>query len=497
MIIEDVLYRFRNALKKVSLTDLKDENFIEKEIREWKASIERANMITGEQYYKGIQDILKKKRQIINAEGKLEAIENLPNNRIVDNQYAKMVDQKTNYLVGKPVTIQCKNKDYQKILTEIFNVEFNAQLLKLGRNSLNNGKAWLQPYYNESGDFAFKIIRPYELKCNWKDDEHTKLDYAIRIYTVLEVNGQNETYKEKVDIYVEDGVCHFDLTPGGKLIARNPFKESYFLLNEAEPYNWNKIPLVCFKYHDNEIPLVSKLKTLQDGINTIESTFTDNMQEDARNSILILVNYDGENLAEFRKNLATYGAVKVRSDVGGSGDLKSLQVEVNSENYKVILKLFKDAIIENAMGYDAKDDRLAGNPNQVNIKSMYNDIDMDANNMETEFQLALNKLLWFVNCHLKNTGVGDFFGEQVDFIFNRDTIMNESEVINDCMKLKGTLSDDTIIAQIPWVKDVEKEKELLEKQKESEYNPFEVNDGKQQLLAGQGNRTGKENSPDQ
>ena len=488
MIIEDVLYRLGNVIKKVALADINDENFIEKEIREWKGSVERSNMITGEQYYKGIHDILRKKRQMIGTDGKLEEISNLPNSKIVDNQYAKMVDQKTNYLVGKPLTIQCENKTYQKLLTEIFDIEFNAQFLKLGRNALNAGKSWIQPYYDENGNFKFKIIRSYELKCNWKDDEHTVLDYAIRIYPILEINGTNEKYKEKVDVYTEDGICHFDLTPGGKLIPRNQFKESYFLLNESEPFNWNKIPLVCFKYHDNELPLIAKLKSLQDGINQIESTFTDNMQEDARYTILVLVNYDGENLAEFRRNLATYGAVKVRSDVGGNGDLKSLQVQVNSENYKVI---FKDAIVENAMGYDAKDDRLSGNPNQVNIKSMYNDIDMDANNMETEFQLALHKLLWFVNCHLMNTGHGDFFDEKVDFIFNRDTIMNESEVINDCIKLKGILSDDTIIAQIPWVKDIEKEKELLRKQQESEYNPFEVDNDRQQILEGQSDTAGK------
>lgn len=30
------------------------------------------------------------------------------------------------------------------------------------------------------------------------------------------------------------------------------------------------------------------------------------------------------------------------------------------------------------MGFDAKDDRLSGNPNQMNIQSMYSDIDTDA-----------------------------------------------------------------------------------------------------------------------
>ena len=70
-----------------------------------------------------------------------------------------------------------------------------------------------------------------------------------------------------------------------------------------------------------------------------------------------------------------------------------MQVEVNADNYKVIIEIFKKAIIENAMGYDAKDDRLAGNPNQMNIQSMYSDIDLDANGMETEYQAAFEELL--------------------------------------------------------------------------------------------------------
>ena len=48
--------------------------------------------------------------------GELEEVENLPNNRIVDNQYQKMVDQKKNYLLGQPFSIQTKNEAYAKLL---------------------------------------------------------------------------------------------------------------------------------------------------------------------------------------------------------------------------------------------------------------------------------------------------------------------------------------------------------------------------------------------
>ena len=166
--------------------------------------------------------------------------------------------------------------------------------------------------------------------------------------------------------------------------------------------------MIAFKYNNKEIPLIKMVKSLQDGLNLIESNFQNQMEEDPRNTILVVVNYDGENLGEFRRNLATYGAVKVRTVDGAGGDVRTLQVEVNSENYKSIIELFKKAIIENAMGYDAKDDRMSGNPNQMNIQSMYSDIDLDANGMETEYQSSMEELLWFLNMHLINIGMGDF-----------------------------------------------------------------------------------------
>ena len=204
---------------------------------------------------------------------------------------------------------------------------------------------------------------------------------------------------------------------------------------------------------------------MQDGLNKIESQWQDQMEEDPRNTIMVLVNYDGQNLGEFRQNLAQYGAVKVRSTEGGNGDVRTLQVEVNSENYKAIIEQFKKAIVENCMGYDAKDDRIGSNANEMNLKSMYSDIELDANGIETEFQTALTDLIWFINCHLANTGVGDFEGEDLEIIFNRDIMINESSVINDIRNSQGILSDETLIAQHPWVDDIKEEMKRVQKQK--------------------------------
>ena len=177
-------------------------------------------------------------------------------------------------------------------------------------------------------------------------------------------------------------------------------------------------------------------------------------------------NYGGTDLAEFRRNLATYGAVKVFGDGDSKGGVESLQITVNAENYKSIVEIFKKALIENGMGYDAKDDRLSGNPNQMNIQSMYSDIDLDANDMETELQAAFTEILWFVNAYLFNTGQGDFDGEDVNIIFNRDMLMDEGQIITNIQNSVGILSKATLVAQHPWIKDVDDELAKIEEEEQ-------------------------------
>lgn len=71
--------------------NLSDKQFIELEIMRWKKSKQRENMVIGERYYNNDHDILRRKRTVIGKDGELQEVKNLPNNKIIDNQYAKMV----------------------------------------------------------------------------------------------------------------------------------------------------------------------------------------------------------------------------------------------------------------------------------------------------------------------------------------------------------------------------------------------------------------------
>ena len=449
-----------------------DKRFLELEIRAWLHSPARKRQLAAEAYYDGAQDVLHRRRVALDDDGHIKVLDHLPNNRLVNNIYAKMVDQKTNYSFGRPFSFDTEDKGYAKALNSVLGPKFRRVMRNVGEGAWIGGKCWLFPYY-EGGELAFKRFPADEVLPFWADADHTVLDAVVHVYAVLEYD-ETEVAKDvvKAEVMHGGGVDCFILRDAGTL-EPDPEARSGPYITAPDPetgeetgYNWERIPLVCFKSSQHEIPLLSKVKCLQDAYNSIVSNFANQMEEDVHSTILVIKNYDGEDLGRVRANLATYGIIKVRSFEGSEGGVDTLQIEVNSENYKTLLSILKDAIIENARGYDAKDDRMSGNPNQMNIQSMYSDIDLDANGIETEFQAAMEELLWFVNRHLANTGKGDFEGTEVKVIFDRDVLINETEAINNCKASVGILSDETIVKMHPWVTDPEQELQRIKKEKE-------------------------------
>ncbi|GIQ63618.1 hypothetical protein PACILC2_21860 [Paenibacillus cisolokensis] len=109
------------------------EEIVKLEVSEWLASDERRWMLTGEKYYIGDHDILQRKRTAIGEGGELIDVTNLANNRLVHAYMRKLVDQKVGYLLGKPLSIQTRNRSYLDLLNEIFDRSFLRLLKTLGR----------------------------------------------------------------------------------------------------------------------------------------------------------------------------------------------------------------------------------------------------------------------------------------------------------------------------------------------------------------------------
>ena len=111
-----------------------------------------------------------------------------------------------------------------------------------------------------------------------------------------------------------------------------------------------------------------------------------------------------------------------------------------------------------------------------NIQSMYSDIDLDSNDIETEFKSSFEHLTEFIKMYLEATTsyVADD-KDKIDVIFNKDILINESQVITDIKDSVGIISSETLIENHPYIDDPAKELERIKKEK-AENNPLDIDD---------------------
>ena len=142
---------WNNIVRRGSGSGLTEIEFLELEIQAWLDSKKRNQMLAGKRYYDGDHDILNKQRQAVDANGNTRTVTGLPNNRIIDNRYAELVDQKASYLLSKPLEVRTEDEKYSKELDNVFNQTFRRRLKNLGVDVLNCGIGYLHPAVPRQG----------------------------------------------------------------------------------------------------------------------------------------------------------------------------------------------------------------------------------------------------------------------------------------------------------------------------------------------------------
>ena len=450
------------------------EQIIKLEIDEWKRSEALKLMQLGRRYYKSDHDIKDRKRLVIGEGGVLQENKKLTNRKLVHAFIRKLVDQKIGYLLSKPFSTQTVKKEYAKFLATVFDKSFLRLLKNIGKDAINAGIAWVQVYYDESGNLSFKRHRPEEIIPLWRDADHTELDAVIRVYEVEAYIGTQKKTITKVEFWSTDGVRRFILNAPGVVTGTTGLTpdvdagaySGHFAVQQGEDeiqMNWERVPFVAFKYNSDEIPLIKVLQSLVDEYDLQTSDNANNIA-DLPNSIYVIKDYDGQDLGEFRRNLSAFRAVKTQ----GEGGVDTLSLDLNPDALEKHLDRLRKDIYEFGRGVDTQSNDFGSAPSGVALRFLYSDLDMDANDIENEFQAALERLLWFVDRHIANTAGVDYSEEQVDFIFNRDIMINETEAVNNVKASVGIISDETLIANHPYVTNAAEEAERIAKQRQEE-----------------------------
>lgn len=439
------------------------QEIIVHEIKEFSSSAKRALMLTGQKYYDVENDIVNREIKRY-QDGEYIIDPTKANNKLVHGFLKNLVDEKVGYLLSKPFSFDAENKDYIEKVKKVLGKYFQYEMSGMGVEVSNKGIGYWLIYIDEKGQLKYMPIPSEQCIPLWKDNSHTEMDGMIRYYVQEAYFGREKKEITKVEYYTADTVEYFILNDE-KLIydinAEPAGAPVPHYTKGGEGRSWGKVPFVVFKNNRREMPDIKYIKSLIDDYDLRRSDIS-NIIEECKNFIYVLKNYGGQDLAEFLKDLNYYRAVKVDED----GGVETLTPKVDNEAAKEHFEQLKRDIKEFGQSVNMDLDKIGSAPSGIALKFLYSGLDLKCNNLELEFKRAWNQLQYFIDVYLVETSQGNYANEDVDIVFNRDIAINETEAVNNCANSAGVISDETIIANHPWVTDVEEEIARVKKQKE-------------------------------
>lgn len=416
-----------------------EKQILEHKINSHLLSDELATMLKATDYYNNKTDIQRKKPEL----------DWKSNNKIELGLFKKLVRQKVGYLLAKAPSISTDNKETNLYLNkQVFDKELLKTIKSLGQEAIVKGVAYSIVYLNEEGQIKLFKVPSEQIIPIWSDEKKSSLDAFLRVYTITKWEDGIEYEKQQVEYWTEQGVAYY-LLEAGRLIVDDRYDDiqpHFYYTNgqEVTGMNWSTVPLIPWRYNEDEQSLLHQVKSLIDNLSTQSSVNAD-ILADIPKLIYVLKNYGGQSLEEFNIGINKWKAIKV--DDGGGVD--TLNADADTHGAEMEMKRTRKALYEAGSGIDTQDENL-GNASGLALKWRYTDLDLDMNDMEAELQDSIETFMRFVAEHADNTDEKLLELDTFKYVFNRDIITNEEEVIRDAKASKGIIDDVTIMENHPW-----------------------------------------------
>jgi SPP1 family phage portal protein len=416
---------------------------------------EVSKMNEGERYYYKENDITKRVIYKYDNEGNKLIDHEATNNKLASGYHKLLVDQKTSYVVGEPVTISSKtDKDVQPVI-DVLGGEFDDTLPDLVTAASNKGREWLHPYIDSEGEFDYIIIPAQEFIPIYDNTKRKNLVAGIRYYTL-----DDDTVK--IELWDDNYVTYYEKTNQGIVLdfSKGEPRQSHFHYGQ-NGYGWKKVPFVEFA---NNTKRVSDLQFYKDFIDVYDKLTSDtsNTLEDVQQFLYAIRGYEGTDVQNAVTNFKRYKGVAV--DENGGVDI--IQGEVPMQSIDSFLNRLEDDIYQFGQGVNTNTDKFGNSPSGIALKFLFSLLDMKASVLQRKFEKGLREFCWFVCEYLEISGKAKGMNcDDIQFTFNTSMLMNEFEHAQIAQISKGIISDRTIAEEHPWARNDEYER-LQEQQPE-------------------------------
>ena len=391
-------------------------------------------LIKYKNYYDGIQAILNKSYSDPTK----------PCSKTVINYCKNIVDSYCGYL-ATPGYISYYSKDNIDEIMNIFRYnDYQAEDSDFLLNALIYGTAAELMYLDTEGQTRFRLINPTQCFGIYDDSLTGDLMYFVRIYKANEWDNSDLYY---VDVYSDYNVRHYIMSG----------MSGYLTFKSEEPHYFSQCPANIFTLPD-EKSIFDCIMSQQDSVNELLSSEIDDYSAFCDAYLCITgADADANDIEIMKEN-----RVIILPD---SAMASWLTKNANDAQVENMLKRIHDSIYRIAQCPDFSSETFVGGVSSgVAIRYRLTGMENRAGIIEGRMKKALQRRIEII-CGIASLKLGEEVFRDIQIDFKRNIPEDTAATVDMITKLKGTVSDKTLITQLDFVNDADMEMEALKEQK--------------------------------
>lgn len=402
------------------------------------------------QYFDGKQKILEKTYSDTSK----------PCSRTVINYCNNLVNCYSGYLATPGFISYHSENDIENIMDILRYNDFQAQDAELLTNALIYGVAAELMYIDSDSKTRFRVINPCSCFGVYDDSLTGDLLYFVRFYLANEWDDSNIF---NVDVYSNYDIKHYTMSG----------YNGYLTYVGEEPHYFSQCPANIFVLPD-EKSIFDCVMTLQDAANELVSSEIDDFSAFC-DAYLVLtgVDADKDDLQIMKEN-----RVIILPPDGAAANW--LVKNANDTQIENILKRIHDSIYRIAQCPDFSSETfVSGVSSGVAIRYRLTGMENRAGLIEAQMRKALQRRIEII-CGIASLKLGEEVYRDISIDFKRNIPEDTAATINLINGLKGTVSDATLLSQLDFIPDVNKELEAIQQQKEANLEMYSFNVGNEE-----------------
>lgn len=394
--------------------------------------------------YKKLQKYYEGKHDILN---RAFPDQSKPNNKLVNNFPSYIVNLMAGYFMGKPVAYSSVNEDYLARIQDIFNAN-NEQAI----NSLHAKQAGIKGISAE----LLWIDEASQVRISYLDVDNLILlfDYSIdpellaviRYYYIKDyVTCKDEL---NVELYTKEEIVYYKQGKKG------------LVESDRVPHYFGDIPINIYWNNDEALGDFERVITLIDAYDKSMSDSA-NDAEYFTDAYLLLkgIQVDPEELQDMKNQ-------RVMVLDGETGDAKWLVKQTDVQTTEAYRNRLQQDIHKFSLVPDLSSQEFQGNLSGIALAYKFLGMEQLAATKERLFKESFYRRLKLIT-NILNTKGGNYVYTDIDMHFTRNLPVNIQEAVQTAKDLFGMVSQQTLLAQLPFIDNPQQELEKLRQEQEN------------------------------